>query len=139
MVAHFHRLRRGVNAEINPDTVPHVSTKQLVDRYAKRLGPDVPKTVIDGSDSGQTDGARRKARMLQHLQMQSFDTSRVLTRDLQTEIFKNRRNGAVRTVVIGFAPTGYTLIGVHRHDHTGSQTIACHKASQTGNLQCFSP
>ena len=56
MVAHFHRLWRGVNAEINPDTVSHVSTKQLVNRHTKRLGPDVPKTVVDGGDSGQPDG-----------------------------------------------------------------------------------
>ncbi len=99
MVAHFHRLWRGVNAEINPDTVSHVSTKQLVNRHTKRLGPDVPKTVVDGGDSGQPDGTWRKARVLQHLQMQSFDTSRILARDLQTEIFKNRRDGAVRTVI----------------------------------------
>ena len=138
-VTRLGRIGRGVHAGINLHLVTHMAAHQLVHRHTQRFGRNIPQTMVDGRNCGQPECPRRKAGLLHQVLVNVGDAPRVLAPDKVQQVFKQRKQGQVRTMVVALTPAGDALVGVHGQQHARAVFVARHENAQSINLHCHQP
>src|SRR5207245_8324846 len=100
--------------EANP--VAHRAAEELVDRYAERLGLDVPQGQLDAGHRLVRDAAAVLAHAPQHVPVEALDGLRVLP-DQEIGDVADRPGDAVGTpVVAALAPADQPGVGLDAHE-----------------------